>query len=84
MERRVHTIDDGTDNLMNLAILGRLSRGESLGDGRSESLRLEGALVGGSAESRGAQRPGDAAIKRCQYTSGTQWRMSAMEDDELR
>jgi hypothetical protein len=60
----VHTIDDGTDDLMDRARLGGVGGGEALCDGRDGELGLEGALDGRSAERRGAQRPGDAAVKR--------------------
>lgn len=35
-------VDDGTNNLVDLAILGGVGRGEALRDGRREGARLEG------------------------------------------
>ena len=63
-KRFSRTIDDGTDDLVNLAITGGVGAGEPLAQGRSERGLdwLEGALKGGrTAESRSPQRPGDAA-----------------------
>jgi hypothetical protein len=46
----VHTIDDGTNDLMDLAFSHGIGRGEALGDGRHGDLGLEGSLDGGPAE----------------------------------
>lgn len=57
-----HTVNDGTNDLVNLAILGGGSRCKTLGDDWGKSLWLESTLEGWSAERRGAQRPRDAAV----------------------
>lgn len=59
---KLHTVYDCTNDLMDLAILHTVGRCEALGDGRDDGLGLKGALEGRSAERRGAQRPGDAAV----------------------
>lgn len=59
--RRAYHVDDGTNDLMNLAILDRVGGGESMGDSGGEG--LEGrALEGGGLDGAGAprKRPGRA------------------------
>lgn len=56
----IHTVDDGTDDLVDLAILGGAGAGEALRCGRKERLCLESRAL----ERRSAQRPGDAAVGR--------------------
>lgn len=60
----LRTVNDGTNDLVDLSILGRLGACESLAKSRGEG-RLEW-LEGASwaAESRSSQRPGDAAVRR--------------------
>lgn len=73
-KRFSRTIDDGTDDLVDLAILSSVGAGESLAQSRSEG-RLEGlerALKSSwAAECRSSQRPGDAAIESRRVRSWT-------------
>jgi len=61
-----HTVDDGADDLVNLAILRRAGAGEALRCGRQERLCLEGRAL----ERRSAQRPADAAVGRTTISNG--------------
>lgn len=60
----VHTVDDSSNDLMDLAILDRVAACKSLRDGGSEGRLdgLEGALETWPSEGGGAQRPRDAAV----------------------
>ncbi|KAH9827854.1 hypothetical protein Tdes44962_MAKER09597 [Teratosphaeria destructans] len=46
------TVDDGTDDLVDLAVSGAVGGGEALGDGRDGEPGLKGTLEGGSAQGR--------------------------------
>lgn len=68
-----HTVDDGTDDLVDLAALGDISAGEASRQRRSEVLLdgLEGGAKRRPAEGGGPQRPVDAAaIPSCQRPYG--------------
>lgn len=54
-----HTVDDGTNDLVDLAILTRLGAGEALGDGGGE--RLDG-LSSRATERGSAQASGNTAV----------------------
>lgn len=62
--RRLPTVDDGTDDLVDLAVPGGLARGKALGDGRRKGVGLKGTLDRGPGNAcRWAGEPGDAAAK---------------------
>lgn len=77
-----HTVDDGTDDLVDLAALGDISAGEASSQRRSEVLLdgLEGANRR-PAEGGGPQRPVDAAAipsRQCPYgANGIGFRLRA-------
>lgn len=61
------TVDDGTDDLMDLAIPGSVGAGEPLAQsgGERRLKRLEGALESCGPAACEPQRPGDATVCNC-------------------
>jgi hypothetical protein len=55
-------VDDGTDDLVDLAIFGGVGGGVSVGDGGRKGLWLECALLERSAQRWGAGSTSDAAV----------------------
>lgn len=63
-EGSAHTVDDGTNDLVDLSISGRVARCEALGNCGRDS-RLEGVAESrAQTGSAGLNRPGDAAARR--------------------